>query len=352
MPDTPLLGITEVSPTQTGKETTLNNAILALEGAGNATLAVSMVAGDVTLSVSQFTRNMVFNCTGLTAPRVLNLPALINATATSRVFAVRNSGAFAVTVQITGGGGTAVVLNPSETRLLDADGAGNIHVAAQPPSAFAIFSDATTARTLSAGDRDAYIRMTNASANAVTLPPNATVAIPVGTRVWVEQAGAGRTTIVAGVGVTLRQSSPTATLYCRAQYSQVWATKVGTDEWVLSGDFGGLLDYAVGGAATDNIQSNEILTDHPVIRAFTIPVNFAGSFASSGTNPAASFVLTVLKNGASIGTITIATSGTVTFATSGGLAQSFAAGDLLTVKAPATVDTAIARLRYTIKGNN
>lgn len=352
MPDTPLLGITELSPTQTGKETTINNAILALEGAGNATLAVSMVAGNVTLSAAQFTRSMVFNCTGLTAPRILNIPALINAVATSRVFVVRNSSAYAVTVQITGGAGTAVVLQPSEARLLDADGAGNIHVAAQPPSAFAIFTDATTARTLSASDRDAYIRMTNASANAVTLPPNATVAIPIGTRVWIEQAGAGRTTLVAGAGVTLRQSASTATLYCRAQYSQVWATKVGTDEWVLAGDFGGLIDYAVGGAAVNNILSNEILTDHPVIRAFTIPANFAGSYASVGTNPAATFILTVLKNGSSIGTITISTSGTATFATTGGLAQSFVAGDLLSVQAPSTVDASIGRLRYTIKGNN
>jgi hypothetical protein len=49
------------------------------------------------------------------------------------------------------------------------------------------------------------------------------------------------------VGVTLRQSSTQAQLYLRAQFSQVWATKVGTDEWVLGGDFGGLLNYVAGG---------------------------------------------------------------------------------------------------------
>jgi transcriptional regulator GlxA family with amidase domain len=59
---TPLLGITELTPNQTGKETTVNDAIVALEAAGNATLAVSMAAGDVTLSVNQFTRSFLFRC--------------------------------------------------------------------------------------------------------------------------------------------------------------------------------------------------------------------------------------------------------------------------------------------------
>lgn len=352
MPATPFLGITELSPTQTGKETTINNAILALEAAGNATLAVAMAAGNVTLSVAQFTNNFVFRASGQTAPRILNIPATVNGANTSRIFAVRNNGSFALTVQVTGGVGTAVVLNPSETRLLDVDGAGNVGVSASPPSAFAVFTDGNAARTLSAGDREAYLRMTNGSANTVTIPPNATVSMPVGSRVWVEQAGVGRTTIVAGVGVTLRQSSTQAALYLRTQYSQVWMIKIATDEWVLGGDFGGLLDYVVGGAAPNNILSLEILTDHPVIRSFTIPANFSGSFASVGTNPAATFILTVLKNGVSIGTISIATSGFVSYATSGGLAQTFVAGDLLSVQAPSSTDGSIARLRYTIKGNN
>jgi 3D (Asp-Asp-Asp) domain-containing protein len=232
------------------------------------------------------------------------------------------------------------------------DGAGNVGVAASPPSGFAVFTDATVLRTLSAADASAYVRMTNGGANQVKIPANATAAIPVGTRIWIEQAGAGRTTVVADVGVTLRQSSTQAQLYLRAQFSQVWATKVGTDEWVLGGDFGGLLDYVVGTSVPANITSNEILLDHPVVRAFTIPANLAGSQASVGTNPAASFVITLLKNGVAFGTITIATSGFVSYGTTGGTAVTFAVGDLLTAQAPSTPDASIARLRFTIKGNN
>lgn len=352
MSTTPLLGIQELSPTQTGKETTINNAILALEAAENATLAVSMAANIVTLSVAQFTGNFIFRCSGQTGAAILQIPAQVNGVNTSRIFTVRNSGAYALTVQVNGSSGTVVTLNPNETRLLDVDGAGNVNVSAQPPSAFAVFSDATTARNMAASDSNAYIRMTNAAANTFTIQPNATVSIPVGTRVWVEQAGAGRTTIVAGVGVTLLQSSTQAQLYLRAQYSQVWMTKVATDTWVLAGDFGGLLNYNVGCAAPNNILASEVLLDHPVVANFTFATNFAGSQASAGTNPAATWVLTVLKNGTSVGTITFGTTGIVTFATSGGTSVSFAPGDLLTLQAPSTVDTVIARVRVTLKGTN
>lgn len=356
MSTTPLLGITELTPNQSGKETTVNDAIIALEAATNATLAVAMAAGDVTLSANQFTRNIIFNCTGATANRILNIPAQVNGVNVSRIFGVRNSTAFQITVQVTGAPGTAVVLQPSETRLCDVDGSGNVHVAASPPSAFAVWSDATANHNLTVADANAYLRMTSAAANTVTIPLNSTTPIPVGTRIWIEQAGAGKTTVVGAVGVTLRQSSTQAQLYLRAQFSQVWATKVGTDEWVLGGDFGGLLPYAVGGFAPSSIQSNEVLMDHPVIRAFTFPANFAGSQASAGTNPGASFVMTVQKisGGATtnIGTITIGTGGAVAFATTGGLPITLAAGDVLCVLAPSTPDGTIARLRFTLVGSN
>lgn len=356
MPNSPLLGITELTPTQTGKENTINNAILALEAAGNATLAVSLAAGDYTLSQNEFFSNFVFKVSGQTAAHVVNIPAAINGNPTSRVFTVRNAGNFQITVQVTGAPGTVQVLQPNEARLLDVDGAGNVGVTAQPPSAFAVWTDATTARTLSGGDANAYVRMTNALANTVTIPDNATVPIPIGTRVWIEQAGAGRTTVVAAVGVTVRQPSAQAQLYLRSQYSQVWATKVGTDEWNLAGDFGGLRDYSVGGGAPNNIQSNEYLLDHIVSRAFTLPANFAGSQAGCGTNPTATYVLAVFQTTAGvttqIGTITIATNGAVTLATTGGAAFAFSPGDVIAVQAPSTVDGTIARVRFTLRGTD
>jgi hypothetical protein len=99
----PILAIPLVAPTQADKTTTLNDMILDIEGAANDQLAVDMSAGNVTVSALQFTRFNVFVCSGLTAPRDLIVPL------TKRVFAVRNSSAFDVTVRGTTGA-TVVVL--------------------------------------------------------------------------------------------------------------------------------------------------------------------------------------------------------------------------------------------------
>jgi hypothetical protein len=89
----------------------------------------------------------------------------------------------------------------------------------------------------------------------------------------------------------------------------------------------------------------------PIARAFTFPADFAGSYFSASANATASTVFDVQKNGVSIGTVTIAAGGTVaTFATSGGTAQSFAAGDLLTIIAPATPDSTLADVGFALAG--
>lgn len=108
--------------------------------------------------------------------------------------------------------------------------------------------------------------------------------------------------------------------------------------------------YSYGFSAAATITASEILLDHIVVQAHTIPANFAGSRASVGTPPAATFVLTVQNNGVTIGTISIDVAGVVTFATVGGTAKAIAAGDVITVIGPAGADAAIARLRATIKG--
>lgn len=53
--------------------------------------------------------------------------------------------------------------------------------------------DTTTAYELELGD--GTVRMNNAAANVVTIPANASVAFPIGTRIRVYQIGAGATTI-------------------------------------------------------------------------------------------------------------------------------------------------------------
>lgn len=95
-------------------------------------------------------------------------------------------------------------------------------------------NDQTDDYTLALTDAEGTVTMTKGSANALTIPPNSSVAFPIGTRVTAVQLGAGATTVTAGAGVTLRYLA-TATLVM-AQYSTVSLVKIATNTWAVSGD--------------------------------------------------------------------------------------------------------------------
>jgi hypothetical protein len=90
-----------------------------------------------------------------------------------------------------------------------------------------------TTYTFVVGDRGKYVTMNNGSAQTVTVPPNSSVALAVGTQIQVIGLGAGEITMAAGAGVTLRY---TPGLKLRAQYSSCTCIKIATDEWILVGD--------------------------------------------------------------------------------------------------------------------
>jgi hypothetical protein len=91
----------------------------------------------------------------------------------------------------------------------------------------------TASYTLVLGDKYKIVEVSNASANNLTVPLNATVAYPVGTEINIVQTGAGQTTVVATVGVTI---NGTPGLKLRAQWSAATLIKRATDTWVLIGD--------------------------------------------------------------------------------------------------------------------
>lgn len=96
-------------------------------------------------------------------------------------------------------------------------------------------STKTGSYTLVLSDSGEVIEMNSASATTVTVPPNATVAFPVGTIVEVYRMGAGTVTLVAGAGVTLTVPSGSP-LTLRVQGSTAGLRKRATNEWVVSGD--------------------------------------------------------------------------------------------------------------------
>lgn len=87
--------------------------------------------------------------------------------------------------------------------------------------------------TLVLADKAKIVEMGVGSANNLTVPPNSSVAFPVGSQINILQTGAGQTTVVAGSGVTV---NATPGLKLRAQWSYATLIKRATDTWVLVGD--------------------------------------------------------------------------------------------------------------------
>jgi hypothetical protein len=91
----------------------------------------------------------------------------------------------------------------------------------------------TTYTLVLADANQKLVTLDNAGAITLTVPTNASVAFPIGTVISLLAKGAGQVTVAAAGGVTLR-ATPGAKL--RTQYSMASLVKIGTDEWVLSGD--------------------------------------------------------------------------------------------------------------------
>ena len=94
-------------------------------------------------------------------------------------------------------------------------------------------NEQTATYTLVLADDGKIVEMNVAGANVLTIPPNSSVAFPVGTQIIVIQTGAGQTTLTAGAGVTLN-ATPGTNL--RTQYSGATLIKRATDTWIAIGD--------------------------------------------------------------------------------------------------------------------
>jgi hypothetical protein len=95
-----------------------------------------------------------------------------------------------------------------------------------------------TTYTLVLTDAGKTVTMSSASANTLTVPPNSSVAFPIGTRLDVLQLGTGQTSIAAGSGVTIYKyniaSGTTAKI--AGQYAAATLWKQDTDVWYLVGN--------------------------------------------------------------------------------------------------------------------
>ena len=101
--------------------------------------------------------------------------------------------------------------------------------------AFGQFNAQTgTSYTLVLTDVAKVVSLSNAAAITLTVPPNSSVAFPVGTQMLFYQGDAGQVTLTAGAGVTIRSSG--AKLKLVGQYAVAGIIKLATDEWVAFGN--------------------------------------------------------------------------------------------------------------------
>ena len=88
-----------------------------------------------------------------------------------------------------------------------------------------------------ADGNNTIVNLANASANTFTIPPNSSVAFPVGTVLNFAQTGAGQTTITQGSGVTITSVGAVASApKTRVQYSACSAVQTSANSWLVFGD--------------------------------------------------------------------------------------------------------------------
>lgn len=113
--------------------------------------------------------------------------------------------------------------------------------------------------------------------------------------------------------------------------------------WEQSGQF-----YDMNFFVPGKPGNNEIIGKLKAVRPFAIAPVLEGSYGDAEVSATASSVFTLKKNGTDFGTITFGVGATVgTLASASG--ASFAVGDKLTLVGPATADTTLADICFSLK---
>jgi hypothetical protein len=101
-----------------------------------------------------------------------------------------------------------------------------------PSTSFSLNAQTGTSYTLVLTDAGKFVTMTNAAASTLTVPPNSSVAFPVGTVIYGAQLGTGQLTLTPGAGVTV---NATPGLKLAAQYGSFQLVKTATNTWLATG---------------------------------------------------------------------------------------------------------------------
>jgi hypothetical protein len=112
-------------------------------------------------------------------------------------------------------------------------------VSNDPKLNLSINANTATTYTFVLTDNGKLVTSSNASAQTLSIPTNASVAFPIGTQINVIQIGAGQVTVNAvtsGTTTVLSNAATAAAPKTRNQYAALTAIKVATDTWYVIGD--------------------------------------------------------------------------------------------------------------------
>lgn len=106
-----------------------------------------------------------------------------------------------------------------------------------------------------------------------------------------------------------------------------------------------VVDIPIAGFVAGAPSSSEVLLRYVLPQEWSAPVDLLGTQVHLGTDPAATYTLSVRKNTVEFGTIQISSAGAVTLASTG---TTFAVGDVLEVVCPSSTDANAADLSVSI----
>lgn len=106
--------------------------------------------------------------------------------------------------------------------------------------------------------------------------------------------------------------------------------------------------YDVGGSYLGSPGSSLVILRFPIPRSVRFPASMSGSYGVANTAATATTTFTIAKNGTGFGTMVFA--GSAATATFTGTQTDFAAGDVLTLVAPASADATLADIGFAFAG--
>jgi hypothetical protein len=148
------------------------------------------------------------------------------------------------------------------------------------------------------------------------------------------------------VGQMIHVKLPAFNIFGQAMQSLAGLTPT---SYTLTGDGAVQGPAYVSGSWAGSPGAGQVVERYIFATLVTFPAGLGGSYGTAGTAAAASATFTIAKNGSATGTMVFAAG-----AASAGFAMStattFAAGDVLTISAPAPADATLANLAWTLAG--